>query len=103
MDKKHSFYIISVNPINESKVTYYKSSNTNANVEIFNNYMRNTCINQIKQNSPNVKIYYCDVYGSIPISSWISNGYIAGDGIHYTKEGSKYIYEYTKKCIAMNE
>ena len=66
--------------------------------------MKNTCINQIKTNSPDAKVYYCDVYGSISVSEWINKNYIAmGDGIHYTHNGSKYIYEYTKKCIAANE
>ena len=103
IDSKHSFYLVSVNPIYESKVKYYKESNTNANVEKFNNYMKTTCMNQL-QSKHSQKIYYCDVYGSIPISEWISRNYISsGDGIHYTKEGSKYIYEYTKKCIAINE
>ncbi len=103
MDKKHSFYIISVNPFDEDSVKSYKSDNTNAKVELFNNYMKNTCIKQIKDNSPNAKIYYCDVYGSIPIETWVKNKYIKDDGIHYTKEGSKYIYEYTKRCIASHQ
>ena len=103
MDKKHSFYIVSVNPFDEKNVAYYKDSNTNANIEKFNNYMKDTCINQIKNNNPNAKVYYCDVYGSIPLSKWVSNNYISSDGIHYTKEGYKYIYEYTKKCIASHK
>ena len=100
MDKRHEFYIVSVNPFDEKKVRYYQQSNTNANLEIFNNYMKTTCINQIKANSPSAKIYYCDVYGSISLSEWVNNNYITGDGIHYTKEGSKYIYDTTKKCIS---
>ena len=100
MDKKHSFYIVSVNPIDEANVRYYKQSNTNANVETFNNYMKTTCINQINSHSPNAKVYYCDTYGSKPVSEWISNKYISIDGIHYTKTGYKYIYDYIKKCIA---
>ena len=65
--------------------------------------MRNTCINQLRTNHPQTNIQYCDVYGSLPISEWQSRNYITGDGIHYTKEGSKYIYEYTKKCVAFYE
>ena len=103
MDKKHSFYIVSVNPFDEAHVAYYRESNTNANIEKFNDYMKNTCINQIKSHSPNAKVYYCDTYGSIPISKWVSSNYISSDGIHYTNEGYKYIYEYTKKCIAAHK
>ena len=102
INNKNALYLISVNPINESNVSYYRSENTNAKVETFNNYMKNTCINQIKTNVPGSKVYYCDVYGSLPISEWISRGYISGDGIHYTNEGSKYIYTNIKKCIANN-
>ena len=103
MDKKNEFYIVSVNPFDESKIVKYKSINTNANVETFNNYMKSTCINQIKSNSPDAKVYYCDTYGSIPVEEWVSNGYIGNDGVHYTKEGSKYIYNQIKKCVASNE
>ncbi len=103
MDKKNQFYIVSVNPFDESKVTAYKDDNKNSKVEEFNNYMKDTCINQIKANNPSAKVYYCDVYGSISLEKWASSGYINSDGIHYTKEGSKYIYEQTKKCIASHQ
>ena len=73
------------------------------NIEKFNDYMKTTCISQIKSHSPNAKVYYCDSYGSLPISKWISNKYISDDGIHYTNEGYKYIYEYTKKCVAAHK
>lgn len=92
MDKKNQFYIVSVNPFDESKVKAYKDDNTNEKVEIFNDYMKNTCINEIKANNPSAEVYYCDVYGSIPLEKWASNNYISDDGIHYTTEGSKYIY-----------
>lgn len=103
IDNKNSFYIVSVNPFDENNVAYYKDENKNSKVEVFNNYMKSSCINQIKKNNPNSKVYYCDVYGSLPISKWVNNKYISDDGIHYTKEGSKYIYEYTKKCIASHQ
>lgn len=103
MDKKHQFYIVSVNPFDESKVTAYKDDNTNAKVEAFNNYMKDTCIPQIKRNSPNAQVFYCDTYGSISLEEWAKRKYIKEDGIHYTKEGSKYIYNYTKKCIASHQ
>ena len=103
MDKKHQFYIVSVNPFDESKVTAYKDDNTNAKVETFNNYMKDTCIAQIKRNSPNAQVFYCDTYGSISLEEWAKRKYIKEDGIHYTKEGSKYIYNYTKKCIASHQ
>lgn len=92
MDKKNQFYIVSVNPFDESKVKAYKDDNTNEKVEIFNDYMKNTCINEIKANNPSAEVYYCDVYGSIPLEKWASNNYISDDGIHYTTEGSKCIY-----------
>lgn len=104
VDKKNMFIIVSVNPIWESKVTYYKDSNTNANVDKFNDYMKGTCLNQLKTNHPGYKIYYCDSNKAISLNDWTSKGYInSGDGIHYTKEGSKYVYEYTKKCVAAYE
>lgn len=104
IDKKNPFIIISVNPIDESSVTYYKDSNTNSNVDKFNNYMKDTCINQLRTNNPGYKIYYCDVNKSLSINEWVSRKYISSrDGIHYTKAGSKYIYDYTKKCVAIYE
>ena len=100
VDSKTELYLVSVNPFNEKNVAYYKNDNTNANVEKFNNYMKNTCINQIKTNVPGAKVYYCDVYGSISLSEWVSKGYISGDGVHYTNDGSKFIYNTIKKYIA---
>lgn len=103
VDSKNQLYIVSVNPFDEKKVTAYKDDNTNAKVEKFNDYMKNTCIPQIKSNNPDAKVYYCDVYGSISLDEWASSGYIDKDGIHYTKTGSKYIYDQTKKCIAEHQ
>ena len=103
IDKKHEFYIVSVNPFDESKVTAYKDDNTNAKVETFNDYMENTCISQIKSNVPDAKIYYCDVYNAIPLSEWAKRGYVSKDGIHYTTEGSKFIHNEIKKCIASHK
>ena len=100
MNKKNKFIILSVNPFNESESTLYQQNNTNENIEKFNNYMKSTCINKIKETSPNAKVYYCDSYNSIPLDEWVDREYIASDGIHYTNTGSKYIYNYTKKCIA---
>ncbi len=62
--------------------------------------MKSTCISRIKEKTPDAQVYYCDSYGSIPLNEWISRKYIGEDGIHYTTEGSKYIYNYTKKCVA---
>ena len=100
IDKKHKFIIVSVNPFDENKSVYIQLDDRNENIEKFNDYMKNTCINEIKQKTSNNKVYYCDVYGSIPISEWIKRKYISDDGIHYTPAGYKYIYDYTKKCVA---
>ena len=100
LDKKNNFIIVSVNPFDESKSVYYSLDNRNEGIEKFNNYMKNTCINRIKEKSPNAKVYYCDIYGSIPLNEWVKRNYIQEDGVHYTNDGYKYIYNYTKKCIA---
>lgn len=100
LDKKNTFIIVSVNPFDESKSVYYSLDNRNEGLENFNNYMKTTCINRIKEKSPTAKVYYCDVYGSIPLTEWVKRKYIQDDGVHYTNEGYKYIYNYTKKCVA---
>ncbi len=102
MDPKNQFYIVSVNPFDEAKVKYYKDDNTNAKVEKFNDYMKNTCIPLIKEKAPNSQVFYCDVYGSISLDEWSKRGYVGDDGIHYTTAGSKYIYNEIKKCVAKN-
>ena len=100
IDRKNKFIIVSVNPFDESISVYYELDNRNENIEKFNNYMKTTCINRIKEKTPNAQVYYCDVYGSLPLSEWVSKKYISDDGIHYTTAGYKYIYDYTKKCVA---
>lgn len=100
MNKKNKFIILSVNPFNENKSIYYQKDDKNEYIEKFNNYMKNTCIGRIKESSPDAEVYYCDSYNSMPLEEWVDNEYIAGDGVHYANMGSKYIYNYTKKCVA---
>ena len=100
IDKKNKFIIVSVNPFDESKSVYYQLDDRNEVIEEFNKYMKSTCISRIKEKNPNSQVYYCDVYGSIPLKEWVKRKYISDDGIHYTTEGYKYIYNYTKKCVS---
>ena len=100
IDRKNKFIIVSVNPFDESKSVYYQLDDRNEYIEKFNNYMKTTCINRIKEKTPNAQVYYCDSYNSLPLNEWVSKKYIADDGIHYTTAGYKYIYDYTKKCVS---
>lgn len=77
----HKIFIESVNPLGRD----------NSRVESFNSSIK-SCVS-------GSNVYYCDVYGSIPYSSW-SNGYISSDKIHYTKSGYQYIYNQVKNCIS---
>lgn len=88
VDKGHTFYIMSVNPVrrNSSKTDAKNESITN-----FNNKIK-SCISSIT----NAK--YCDVYNSASLETW-ENGYISSDDIHYTNSGYKYIHSKIKGCI----
>jgi len=103
LNTKNKFIIVSVTPFDESKSVYYDPDDRNEKVVEFNNYMKSTCISRIKEKNPNNQVYYCDVYNSLPINEWVSRKYISDDGIHYTTEGSKYIYNYIKKCVALHD
>ncbi len=95
----NQFYIVSVNPVNDNDSRWAK----NDQIEKFNDYMINTCVDKIQNDVPGSQVFYCDVYGSLTIDEWISNNYIQDDGVHYTDEGNKYIYESIKRCVAKNE
>lgn len=88
VDKGHTFYIMSVNPVrrNSSKTDAKNESITN-----FNNKIK-SCISSIT----NAK--YCDVYNSTDIDTWEKN-YITSDDVHYTTSGYKYIHSKIKSCI----
>lgn len=88
VDKGHTFYIMSVNPVrrNSSKTDAKNESITN-----FNNKIK-SCISSIT----NAK--YCDVYNSTDIDTWEKN-YITSDDVHYTTSGYKYIHYKIKSCI----
>lgn len=88
VDKGHTFYIMSVNPVrrNSSKTDAKNESITN-----FNNKIK-SCISSIT----NAK--YCDVYNSTDIDTW-EKSYITSDDIHYTTSGYKYIHSKIKSCI----
>jgi len=95
----NQFYIVSVNPVDDNKSKWAR----NNDIETFNNYMKNTCISRIKNDVPGSQVFYCDVYGSLTIDEWINKKYIMDDGVHYTDDGNKYIYDSIKKCIAKHE
>lgn len=88
VDKGHTFYIMSVNPVRRNS---RKTGATNESINNFNNKIK-LCISSIT----NAK--YCDVYGSASLDTW-EKSYIDSDDIHYTKSGYEYIHSKIKSCI----
>ncbi len=93
MDNNDEMFIVSVNPVNDETSARVK----NTDVERFNNYMQNTCINRLKEVNSNVD--YCDINNALPLERWLGYHYMQDDGIHYNNPGYKYIYSTIKKCI----
>lgn len=88
VDKGHTFYIMSVNPVRRNSS---KTGATNELITNFNNKIK-SCISSIT----NAK--YCDVYSTASLDTW-EESYIRSDDIHYTTEGYKFIHSKIKSCI----
>lgn len=87
IDSKHNIYVVSVNPVNDNISIYAK----NSNIVSFNQKIK-TCMSSISN------VSYCDVYNKADTNTWNST-YISTDGIHYTKEGYKFIHSSIVSCI----
>ncbi|MEG2322647.1 MAG: hypothetical protein RSB71_04130 [Bacilli bacterium] len=83
IDKKHNFYIVSVNPV---RANSKKTGATNLAIEDFNKKLKTIS-----------RVRYCDVYSSMNIKKW--DQYIDSSDIHYTKKGYNYIYSKITSCI----
>lgn len=83
----NNIIIVSVNPVNDSKSRYVR----NASIVNFNNKLKN-CVSNMSNAT------YCDVYNKATINKWVES-YVSSDGIHYTREGYKFIYSNIKSCI----
>lgn len=88
VDKNHTFYIMSVNPVRRNSS---KTGATNELITNFNNKIK-SCISSVT----NAK--YCDVYSTASLDTW-EKSYISTDDIHYTTEGYKFIHSKIKSCI----
>ena len=88
VDKGHTFYIMSVNPVRRNSS---KTGATNELITNFNNKIK-SCISSVT----NAK--YCDVYSTTSLDTW-EKSYISSDDIHYTDSGYKYIHSKIKSCI----
>ena len=88
VDKNHTFYIMSVNPVRRNSS---KTGATNELITNFNNKIK-SCISSVT----NAK--YCDVYSTTSLDTW-EKSYISSDDIHYTTEGYKFIHSKIKSCI----
>lgn len=85
-------YILSVNPIDESKINEFWDDNnrTNKKIENFNKNM----LNKLNRSTLN-NIYYCDSYNELKFET--------KDGLHYTNETNKEIINYiANKCVKFN-
>lgn len=81
---KAKIVAISVNPVNDSKAKSYGYYVTDSQVVNFNNSLKSQLNNSI---------YYCDVY------SKIINNFDTTDGLHYTNDTYKKIYDEIRKCL----
>lgn len=82
----HNFYVVSVNPGDDSKLKAngYKYT-SNAKIEAFNNKMKESLNDNIK---------YIDSY-----SHFMKNGFDTVDGLHYTTESSKNILNFVSDTV----
>ena len=81
---KANIIAVSVGPVADSNVRYYRSIVKNSNVISFNN--------KLKQNL-NSNVKYCDIY------SKIINSFSASDGVHYSVNTYRKIYKELNNCI----
>ena len=86
--KEANIVAVSVTPIIDSKVTYYKDVEKDSNVVAFNN--------KLKSALSSSDVIYCDVYSQV-------NGKVdASDGVHYDNQSYKKINEAMMNCIKGN-
>lgn len=85
--KKHNIIIVSVNPVDEAKEKQHGYSTKQADIVKFNTKIKATADSLSNA-------YYCDTYNSI------INNFSTRDGIHYTSDTYKKIYNATKACIS---
>jgi len=83
--KNYRIILVSVTPVNETIEASHGYSTKNANIEIFNNKLKNGV------NKSNVT--YCDVYNQI------KNDFGTSDGLHYNSDTYKKIYNIMMNCI----
>lgn len=86
---KANILVVSVNPCNESIARYCR----NSNIEALNNKLRNNFANGYS----NVK--YCDTYTPFVRTPNYVKMIETTEGIHYTNEGSKFIYSKINQCL----
>lgn len=82
--KNSNIVVVSVTPIDDSKVTSFKDIENDANVVKFNSEMRKSISSDV---------IYCDVY------SKIKDNFSASDGIHYDSETYKRINDAMNSCL----
>ncbi len=82
--KDHKIILVSVTPVNESVEAQHGYGTKNANIETFNAKLKNGV------RASNVA--YCDVY------SQMGSNFGTGDGLHYTGDTYKQIYNMMKQC-----
>ena len=81
--KDKNFIIVSVIPVDESKQSQSTYLVRNADIETFNNKIKNGVS----------KVKYCDVY------SQIKNNFETADGVHYMSNTYRMIYQKILNCI----
>ena len=77
--------VVSVNPVDEGLESQHGYSVKNKSIEQFNRVLSYTANN-------NDKLYYCNTYNKI------KSTFRATDGVHYTNDTYKSIYNEMKKC-----
>lgn len=82
-------YILSVNPINETKInkTWSTNNRTTSEIKKFNKTIKSRLNEDGKDN-----MYYCDSYNSLKFKT--------KDGLHYTQDTNREIIDYiANKCV----
>lgn len=82
--KNHKIILVSVGPVNEEVEAQNGYSTKNVNIERFNNMLRNG----VRQSN----VSYCDIYTPL------GRNFGTGDGLHYTGDTYKKIYNLMKQC-----
>lgn len=85
--KRHNVFLVSVNPVDEKKEAQNGYSTKQSNIIKFNDKIKSTA-NSLSNFS------YCDTYNAI------INNFETSDGLHYTSNTYKKIYNVTQNCIS---